>query len=260
MADEVDVLGLDWPDFKTYFAKRWQPGEHVAIVAPTGQAKTTVACGIVEQRKFVLVPDAKGGDSTLRSLGWPRMPWPLPREVYDQIAEGKPARYRIGNVVNTNDDFQRLQRMLSAMLDGVFEEGGWTVLNDESQIMADEMKLDRQLRKLMISARDKKVSMVNLFQRPSNVPRALADQATWLGVGMTRDRDVVDRMAEMMGRSTAEVRGRVSALKEYPFSWLFACNDPRVPLLVTIPWKPLPKPIEPPVEHRSRAGRWLFGR
>lgn len=256
---ELDLLGLDWPDFKTYFAKRWQPGQHVAIVAPTGQAKTTVACGIVEERKYVLVPDAKGGDSTLRTLGWPRYDWPLPDEVYDKISEGSPFRARIGNVVRSNDDFARLQRTLAAMLDGVFEQGGWTVLVDEAQIMADEMRLERQMRKLMISARDKKVSMVNLFQRPSNVPRALSDQATWLGVGMTRDRDVVDRMAEMMGRSSSEVRGRVSALKEYPFSWLFACNDPRVPLLATIPYKPIPKPVTPPVRHRSRAGRWLFG-
>ena len=49
----------------------------------------------------------------------------------------------------------------------------------------------------------------------------------------TRDREVVDRLAEIMGRPKAEIRGALNGLDR--FSWLIVGRDPREPLRVTIP-------------------------
>jgi hypothetical protein len=61
--------------------------------------------------------------------------------------------------------------------------------------------------------------------------------ATYLGIGYTRDKDTVSRLAEMMGRSPAEIRGAVNALSTLPFGWLVVSRRPRDPILLTRPEK-----------------------
>jgi hypothetical protein len=64
-------------------------------------------------------------------------------------------------------------------------------------------------------------------------------QATWVAVSYTRDTDVVNRLAEIMGRPKAEIRGAVNGLERY--SWILVGRDPREPLRVTIPTYVSPK-------------------
>lgn len=103
--------------------------------------------------------------------------------------------------------------------------------------MADRrmMNLGVEVEQLLISARDRGVSVVSLFQAPRWVPRAASDMASWIFVGMTRDRDVVHRLSEILGRPRAEVKGAVMALASREYSWLIASNNPREPLIVTVP-------------------------
>jgi hypothetical protein len=55
--------------------------------------------------------------------------------------------------------------------------------------------------------------------------------STWFMVMYTRDRDTVDRLAEMSGRPTPEIRGMVKGLPRY--CTLVFSNDPREPVIVT---------------------------
>lgn len=236
-----DVEAMTWKAFQDWFRTAWKPGEHVALVGPTGMGKTTLACGILPLRKYVLAIDPKSGDSTLASLkryGFERCPgWPPPRDVRKRISNGEPARLIVGPIVRNKEDLPKQKVAFTAALDGAFDEGGWTVYVDELQLMADRrmIGLTAPIERILIAARDRGVSMVTSFQRPANVPRAAADQATWLAVWATRDVDVVNRLAEMVGRPKAEIRGAVGGLEKY--SLLLFSRVPTDPIRVIRPPK-----------------------
>lgn len=233
---ETRVVPLDWDDFLTFMKANWEPGQHVALVGPTGTGKTTIMVGVLPLRKYVLALDPKGGDSTLSGLqkaGFERSDWPPSKEIRKRVEEGKPARLIIGSSIRDAEDLPRLRKQMAEALKDAFNERGWTVYVDELQIVADRrlMNLSASVERNLIAARDRKVSMVMSFQRPSNVPRSASEMATWFIVLYTRDRDVVDRLAEMAGRPSAEMRGMVKGLPEYCV--LVFSRNPREPVIVT---------------------------
>lgn len=151
------------------------------------------------------------------------------------MRKGNPRRFIVGPETRTVDDIPKQRAVFAGALDGAYTDGGWTVYVDELQLAADRrmMNLTTHVERMLISARSKKLSVVSAYQRPANVPRTASDQATWIAVSYTRDRDVVDRVAEMLGRPKAEIRGALNALD--PYCWLVVGRNPRLPMIVTRP-------------------------
>jgi hypothetical protein len=209
---------------------------------------------LLDLRNFVLAVDPKGGDETLGSTGYPRIPvWPPARKYYDRMSEGKPVKFLVGPKVHKRIDLPRLKAVQQAALRGVFDDGGWTVAIDEFQILSDRrmMNLGVDVETLLISARHKKVSVVTLFQAPRNVPRAAADQSSHLFLGLTLDTDVVNRLAEITGREKAEIRGAITGLGTVDFSWLVVPRNPRRPIVVTVPYPVGTRPKERVTSQRA---------
>jgi hypothetical protein len=235
-----DVEALEWLDFRQYMADNWKQGEHVALVAPTGQGKSTFAGGILQLRRWCLALDPKGGDDTIDAYGWPRLTkWPLSLKDRHDMRQGEPVRYVVGGRGRSPEQRATRRNLQVRVLQGVLKDGGWTIYCDDLQTLSDARfgAAADQIEELLILARGAKVSVVSAFQRPARVPRAAGDQATYFAVAYTRDVDVVNRIAEMMGRSAAEMRGAISALGDFKFGWLVVSRNPRDPLILTRPQK-----------------------
>jgi hypothetical protein len=248
MAGEPKVVGMSWAEFKEYFAAHWRPGEHIGLCGGTGSGKSTFAGGILDLRRFALVLDPKGGDETLAALKLRRLPtWPGERKMISMLdkdeREGRPSRYIVGPVVNRGEDLPKLRAAIGGALGGAFDMGGWTVFLDEAQVAADRrmMNLSGPIDRLLVAARSKGVSLVLNFQTPRWVGNASLTQPTWFCVSGTRDTDTVNRLAEIMGRPKAEVRGAFKALSEVKYTWLIVGRDSSAPFIITKPDKIAPK-------------------
>lgn len=241
MPQPLEIEALDWhTEFLPWFKDAWEPGQHVSIIAPTGAGKSVFASGIIQQRKYVLALDAKGGDSTLDGLGFPRLAkWPGAKQMAKNVTlndeEGKPSRYVVGNRARTESERQTLVENITGAIKDAYEMGGWTVYADELMILTDPRQFDlrTEVDRMLIAARDMGISFVSSYQAPTWVTPMAGKQATWVAVSYTRDTDVVNRLAEILGRPKAEIRGAIKGLERY--SWIIVGRDPREPLRVTIP-------------------------
>lgn len=241
-----ELIGLEWTDFLEWFTPQappepgWRPGEHVSILAPTGGGKTTVAGGILSSRRYVLGIDPKGGDNTLDAYGFRRLPrWPGERRMTqlleDDERHGRPSHYIIGPRSNNLDDLPKIREAAMETLAGAYNMQGWTVYCDELQILCDPtlLNLASHVKRWLISARSGMRSFVASFQAPSWVPTEALRQPTWVIASHTRDRDVIDRTAEIAGRPKEEVRGWMAELETY--HWLVVPRNPRGQVAVTSP-------------------------
>lgn len=229
-----EVIGMAWDDFLEDFRVRWRPGQHVALIGKTGCGKSTFACGILQHRKYLLALDPKGGDSTLGTLNLPRLlHWPPEGKVWDDVAEGKPARFVVGGKVRTAADRVGLRTLLRDTLNGVFELGGFTCYVDEFQILADRkmMNLATEVETLLVAARDKGVSVVTSYQAPAWVPTAASRQATWVVIWPTRDQNVVKALGAIVGRSWQMLWEAMQELPDHHV--LIIGPNPRDPMIIT---------------------------
>ena len=241
MARQLEVVGLDWEtEFVPWFRIAWEPGDHLSVIAPTKAGKSTFVAQLLELRDYALALDPKGGDETIMKLGWPRLDrWPSDRELERLLdraeRKGQPFHYMVGAVTTRRVDLPVLKQTLGNCLDQVFDWGGFTVYVDELQLLTDRrmMNLAGKAATLLISARSRKVTFVSSFQAPSWVPSEAIRQPYWVAVSYTRDSAVVDRLAEVMGRNKAEMRGAIGELDEHV--WLIVGRNPREPMRLTRP-------------------------
>lgn len=236
MPRQSEIEALQWRDFLKKMSTDWKPGEHWNFVVPTGGGKTNFAAGLIKTRKFALAMDVKGGDKTLKKLGWERLTkWPPTRQDREDMADGKPFRRVVGSTDKSREGKLRRYALCKRMLNDSLVEGGWTILGTDAKILTHPKfgGLWDDWEELLLLARDVDVSVLTDMQRVSGQPRESSDQATWLAVGYTRDVDAVNRLGEMMGRSRAEMRGAVDALGDLPFGFLIVNRDPQRPIILT---------------------------
>lgn len=232
------VVPLHWPAFLDHMREWWEPGKHGALIATTGEGKTTAAVGLLELRKWVLALDPKGEDDTLTASGYRRITgWPPPGEVREDIANGRPARLIIGGQARSRDDLVKLRTAMADAVEGARGEGGWTVYADEYQLLADVrmFALGHKIEELLITARTRGTSVLTSFQAPHWVPRAAVRQASFVAFWGTHDRGSIKSVAEAMGRDWRELEGAVDELPQ--FYLLVIPKQIREPMILTNPPK-----------------------
>jgi hypothetical protein len=232
------VIGLRFDDFLEWLKRNWEPGQHMAVIAPTGEGKTTFVKPVLDLRKWVMVLDAKGMDDTLEQYGYVRISaFPLPRKMRNDIADGKPAHIVIGTAARTDEEDAALKALMLRALKEARQNGGWTVYGDEFQILADRRMygLDKAMERMLIAARKDKSSVVTSFQAAAWVPKAALRQCRIAVVGPTRDRQMIKNVAEAMGRTWYELTTIIDQFEK--FDWAVIPRNVRHPIILTHPPK-----------------------
>ena len=243
-----EVEAVPWREFLERQRDGWAQGQHVALVGPTGEAKSTFAGGLLRTRRWVGVLDPKGGDDTVDAFGYPRLTrWPLSRGDRRKMQEGEPFRFIVGAAGRAPKARAARRQLQRTVLEGMLTDGGWTVFADDLMTLADARfgGAADQVEELLILARGAKISVVSAWQslaggHSGSALKQASRQSTYMGMAYTRDVDAVEDMAQAMGRSRAEMRGAVDALGELPYGWLWVSRRPRDPILLTRPEKLTP--------------------
>ena len=229
------VVGLPWDQFLQYIGWAWKPGQHFALIGPTGEGKSTFAVGILEGRKWVLALDPKGEDETLTdsgfrrmsclpsqslNLGWRLTHWKAARawdHIQNDIAEGHPARVIVGGPARTRQQDAANQDLMRRAFEYAREAGGWTVYVDEFELISSQrmFRLGPDVERMLISARREGTSVVTSFQAAAWVSKHATRQARFAAIWPTGDRQMIKNVAESMGRDWRQLAQVVDELPAF---------------------------------------------
>lgn len=207
------------------------PGQHMALIGPTGCAKSTHGVGVLSAcRKYVLALDPKGQDETLEASGYtrvrelPRHGWrsllgddqKTWREIRKRIEDGGDARVIVGGGSRTDDEDLALQRLMREAISYSRHAGGWTLYIDEFELLSSQrmFKLGPMIERMLITARRDKTSVVTTFQAPAWVSKHATRQAR-KAVLWPQDGDMVKAIAQSMGWDWRPVAEAVDQLPEW---------------------------------------------
>ena len=248
---QVHVVWLAWPSFERWLSGKlrttrtqwgqvaqlpppWEPGQHWALVGPTGEGKSTFAVRILKGRKWVLALDPKGEDDTLAASGWKRVTaLPPDRKTLRRIDDGLPVRLIVGGAARTDEQDIALKRLMAEGVKYVRHAGGWTLYVDEFELLSSMRMFDlgALIDAALITARRDKASVVTSFQALAWVSKHATRQATLCTLWPTRDRDMLKAVATAMGRRWQDVAAAVDLLP--PFHVLVIPKQTRAPMFIT---------------------------
>jgi hypothetical protein len=218
----------------------WEPGQHVAVVGPTGEGKSNLVVALLKVRDYVLALDAKGEDETLAKSRYrritkvPNARHPrFPRDIQRDLDEGRPVRLIVGGAARSDDEDVALQKLMREAIAYCRHSGGWTLYVDEFELLSSQrmFNLGALIERMLITARRLKTSIVTSFQAPAWVSKHALRQATLAVVFPTRDRDMVRAVANAMGRDWRIVAQALDELP--PFHVLVIHKRIRVPMMIT---------------------------
>ena len=241
-ADLLAQARLSRADAVDELARRWQPGQHLTCLGPTGRGKSTLLGQVlprtVHSRVVICCP--KGADPAYRRLGRATMTWPPRRRMSDTMREvyaGTPDPdgrqvWRIELPMRKVEDFDRLAALYRAVLSDALArpetpKDSLLVLLDDSRLISEgrHMNLGGLVTANLMIGRSKGVSIVNNYQAPRFVPREGLDQVSHLLIWRNRDTDVAKRLAEVGDVDPALTLAILRRLDYHEALWIDAIHD-----------------------------------
>lgn len=191
---------------------KWLQGEHVGMIGPTGQGKTTLLLNILPLKPYVVVFATKPRDETMNTLigsGYLKMerwqsidPRQFPRRVLWPDARRMASQKTQQEIFH--DAFAR-----------IYVEGGWTVALDELWYMTKILKLAGDIKQFLLQGRSLGISLIAATQRPAEVPLEVYDQSTHLFFWRDNDERNLMRLSGISYKSARLVRQIVSDLEKF---------------------------------------------
>lgn len=210
---------VPWDRFYANFHP--QPGEHLAIIGPTGRGKTEIQNQILPKYHFVAVFATKPIDETMERLivdgGYTRLQRWRSLNLHDY-----PRRVIWPDASQLNS--QELQKEVFAdALDKIFREGGrpkkkpvgWATAVDELWFIVNMLGLGKQIKMFLFQGRSLGISLILATQRPADVPLEVYDQSTHLFFLRDNDDSNIERLAKISSLDSGLVRFIIPRLEDY---------------------------------------------
>lgn len=188
----------------------WRQGEHVTIIGPTGQGKTTLALDLMEQRGYPLIIATKPRDTTMERMK--RNGWTVSRQWPPQGTKS----ILWPKMVQPSDRYAQADIIRNA-LNQVFVTGGYAILIDELAYVIDYLKCRDEITQLWQQGRALGISLVTCILRPSHIPLLAYDQATHIIMFRDNDERNLKRMGGLGHWSRDEIVSNVETLNRHEF-------------------------------------------
>lgn len=207
---------VPWDEFiNNYF--QWRQGEHIALIGPTGQGKTTLLTHLLPIHPYVTVFATKPKDESMEGLirtGY----YPIKR--WQSLDPQKFPRRVLWPDASSLDSHREQAAVFHDAFERMYREGGWTVAIDELWYIINILKLDRDVKTYLLQARALGISLMAATQRPAWVPLEVYDQSTHLFFWRDNDENNLRRLSGISFRSADLIRTVVADLERFQILYI----------------------------------------
>lgn len=213
---------VPWQQFMREF--RWQRGEHLTTIGPTGSGKTVLNRQLLRLRDPVVVLGVKQRD--------PELYGPFQREGYElrrtfdanwAFEDDEPNLVLYVPQTTKPNAAERRRELASRFrqaLNEIYRNGYWCVYCDDVGYMADQLRLSAELEELWTLGRSEEVTLVASSQEPVNIPLQAYQNATHLFLFHNPDLYRVKRLSELAGVNREVAQETIMHLPPHEFLYI----------------------------------------